>query len=113
MHLYCRQPPPDGLTCDLLPHQIVGLAWLKKRESAGPVEPKEPEEELTDLPAPSTIGRDDPKKQSKKKKKASGSGEKFGGILADDMGLGKTIQMSESCSTSDEFQIAVRASRLS
>ncbi len=82
------QPPPPGLNCDLLPHQIVGLAWLKKRESCSPPEPEPKEDEGDELEAPSKIGKG-PRKPKKK-----GGGEKFGGILADDMGLGKTIQMS-------------------
>lgn len=82
------QAPPPGLNCDLLPHQIVGLAWLKKRESCSPPEPEPKEDEGEELEAPSKIGKG-PRKSKKK-----GGGEKFGGILADDMGLGKTIQMS-------------------
>ncbi|BGP56497.1 hypothetical protein JCM8202v2_004118 [Rhodotorula sphaerocarpa] len=81
------EAPPPGLNCDLLPHQIVGLAWLKKRESCSPPEPEPKEDEGEELEAPSKIGKG-PRKSKKK-----GGGEKFGGILADDMGLGKTIQM--------------------
>lgn len=100
------QLPPPGLACDLLPHQIAGLAWLKKRESADlPLKPDgakaekpaEEGEELTELKMPER----DPKKEAaaaaakkKQKKKAGAQTEKFGGILADDMGLGKTVQMS-------------------
>ncbi|GAA5881816.1 hypothetical protein JCM3774_001289 [Rhodotorula dairenensis] len=107
------EPPPLGLTCDLLPHQVVGLAWLKKRESvasaaqtdtaAGGEEKNEEGvgkegEELTKLELP----KRDPEKEAaaaaatKKQKKAkakAAQAEKFGGILADDMGLGKTVQM--------------------
>ncbi|KAG0655682.1 hypothetical protein C6P46_000771 [Rhodotorula mucilaginosa] len=96
--------PPPGLACDLLPHQIAGLAWLKKREStdsplksdgAKAEDPAEDGEELTELKMPER----DPKKEAaaakkqKKQKKAGAQTEKFGGILADDMGLGKTVQM--------------------
>lgn len=101
------QLPPPGLACDLLPHQIAGLAWLKKRESAdSPLNPEpggtkageqaEEGEELTELKMPER----DPKKEAaaakkkEKQKKAGAQTEKFGGILADDMGLGKTVQMS-------------------
>jgi SNF2 family DNA or RNA helicase len=103
--IYSLQLPPPGLACDLLPHQIAGLAWLKKREStdsplksdgAKAEDPAEDGEELTELKMPER----DPKKEAaaakkqKKQKKAGAQTEKFGGILADDMGLGKTVQMS-------------------
>ena len=104
--IFSLQLPPPGLACDLLAHQIAGLAWLKKRESAdSPLKPDgakaegpaEDGEELTELKMPER----DPKKEAaaaaakkKQKKKAGAQTEKFGGILADDMGLGKTVQMS-------------------
>ncbi|GAA5993647.1 hypothetical protein JCM10908_000659 [Rhodotorula pacifica] len=100
-----NEPPPPGLVCDLLPHQIAGLAWLKKREWAlsdakadavqgngGKAEDVKEGEELTELKMPER----DPKKEAaaaKKKAKVAAQTERFGGILADDMGLGKTVQM--------------------
>ncbi|EPX73453.1 ATP-dependent DNA helicase Rhp16b [Schizosaccharomyces octosporus yFS286] len=60
-----------GLKLSLLPHQIQGLRWLKRREN----DDHDDEENYTTI-----------KKTSEKENKS------YGGILADDMGLGKTIQ---------------------
>lgn len=88
---------------------MVGLAWLKKRESA-PSAPAKAEieiaegtevregEELTRLEMPMRDSKKEAAAAARKQKKASAAAqtEKFGGILADDMGLGKTVQMSTS-----------------
>ncbi|WBW74765.1 DNA translocase Rhp16b [Schizosaccharomyces osmophilus] len=89
-----------GLKLSLLPHQIQGLRWLKRRENGD---------------------RDGVQNPTSKKKQALKELKSYGGILADDMGLGKTIQTislilshpyhDESLETTDETEKSIKPCR--